>query len=677
MRAFPAAPARALPIAGFLLALSVVPVVPAARAQSPGQLLWMFQGIEDVECATEIPDVDLDGIPEIVVETYDAGAVGNHLWCLSGGAPGPAAVPIWSIKPPGGPSSSGGDGDECVRTSPDLNGDGRADILLGTAWGGRTAYAIDGPTGAVIWDFDTYAERPPDPPTSGWVFTIGPVGDTTGDGVSDVVFGCGSDNDRAYHASGAGGGILWSMDLGDAIFASTPLGDVSGDGIPDMAVGVGDFADAVWVMRGGASATPALWNRPMPGSVLALARLPDLDLDGKDEVIAGAWATDSSVVALRGGDGGLLWSADLPGSPYVMRLAVLDDVTGDLVPEIAVGTWEDSAFVLDGADGTLVSSFPTGGDCWAVSRVEDTNGDGIAELAIGSFDRFVYLVDVVTESVIWRYDTGNRVFFVTGTSDLNLNGRPDVFAGSQKLLGSPGGQGFLLEGGQTATPAPVPMLEARPGVAGLEVTLRAAWDADEAVLERAVGTAGGGAAAAARFEVEVLDAWRDGRLSTQEAVQARTQDPVLVFQPVAGPRPVVRGQAVFVDATAEAGVSTSYRAALRKGGVFVGYTPVLTVIPAGAPDDDGVPQVRVSPNPARGGPVSISFRIARPQPVEVAVYDAAGRRVAALGTLDAAGDVSVAWDGLGAEGRPLAEGVYFVRIDGRDFRTAAKVTRLE
>ncbi len=673
MRAILPAPARALPIAGFLLLSFTASDV---GAQSPGQLLWMFQGIEDVECATEIPDVDLDGIPEIVVETYDAGAVGNHLWCLSGGAPGPAASAIWSVKPPGGPSSSGGDGDECLRTSPDLNGDGRADILLGTAWGGRTAYAIDGPTGAVIWDFDTYAERPPDPPTSGWVYTIGPVGDTTGDGVSDVVFGCGSDNDRAYHASGAGGGILWSMDLGDAIFASTPLGDVSGDGIPDMAVGVGDFADAVWVMRGGASATPALWNRPMPGSVLALARLPDLDLDGKDEVIAGAWASDSTVFALRGGDGGLLWVADLPGSPYVMRLAVLDDVTGDMVPEIAVGTWEDSAFVLDGADGTIVSSFPTGGDVWAVSRVEDTNGDGIAELAIGSFDRFVYLVDVVAEAVIWRYDTGNRVLFVTGASDLNLNGRPDVFAGSQKLTGSPGGQGFLLEGGQTVTPAPVPMLEARAGLAGLEVTLRAAWDADEAVLERAAG-ATGGAAAAARFELEVLEAWRDGRLSTMDAVQARTQDPVVVFRPVSGPRAVVRGTAVFVDDTAEAGASYAYRAALRRGGVFVGYTPVLTVTAGGAPDEDAVPRLRVSPNPARGGPVRISFRIVRPQPVEVSVHDAAGRRVAALGTLDAAGEVSLEWDGLGAEGRPLAEGVYFVRVDGRDFRTAAKVTRLE
>lgn len=666
-------PARALPLAGFLLLL---PASRDASAQSPGSLIWLFQGIEDVECATELPDVDLDGIPEIVVETYDAGAVGNHLWCLSGGAPGPAAAPLWSIKPPGGPSSSGGDGDECVRTSPDLNGDGRADILLGTAWGGRTAYAIDGPTGAVIWDFDTYAERPPDPPTSGWVYTIGPVGDTDGDGVSDVVFGCGSDNDRAYHASGATGGILWSVDLGDAIFSSTPLGDVSGDSIPDMAVGVGDFAEAVWVMRGGPSAAPVLWSRPMPGSALALARMPDLDLDGKDEVIAGAWASDSTVFALRGGDGGLLWVADLPGSPYVMRLAVLDDVTGDMVPEIAVGTWEDSAFVLDGADGTLVASIPTGGDVWAVARVEDTNGDGIAELGIGSFDHFVYLVDVVTGTVIWRYDTGNRVLFVTGTSDLNRNGRPDVFAGSQKLLGSPGGQGFLLEGGQDATPAPLPMLEARSGPAGMELTLRGAWNADEAVLERAVG-AGSGAAAAARFELEVAEEWRAGRLSTAEAVRARTQDPAVVFRPVSGPRPVVRGQVTFVDGTAEVGASYAYRVALFREGVFVAYTPVVSVVPAEAPVEDAVPSVRVSPNPGRGGPVTISFRIARPQPVQVSVHDAAGRRVAALGTVDAAGDVRLEWDGLGPEQRPLAEGVYFVRVEGRDFRTAAKVTRLE
>jgi len=649
---------------------------PALGAPSAGNPIWTFQGIEDIECAAEIADQDGDLVPEVVVETYDAGATGDHLWCLSGGAPGPASSTIWSTRPPGGPSSSGGDGDECVRVVDDLNGDGRQDVLLGTAWGGRTAYAIHGTTGAVIWDFDTYAERPPDPPESGWVYTVTSIPDADGDTVPDVFFGCGSDNDRIYHAGGATGAIHWSVDVGDAVFATASLGDVSGDGLPDVAVGVGDFADAVWVMRGGPTATPVVWSRPMPGSVLALARFPDLDLDGRDDVIAGAWHADSTVFALSGDDGTRLWTANLPGAPYVMRIEVLDDVTGDGVPELAVGTWEDSAFVLNGADGTTVWSFPTGGDVWAVARVEDVTGDGIAEMAVGSFDHQVYLVDVVAQATLWRYDTGNRLLFVLGTSDLDGNGAPDVFAGSQKLSGSPGGVGFLLEGGDAAVAADVALVEARSAGHGVEVTLRAAWDAEEAVLERIDGTGDDGAMAAARYEGDVAEAWLDGHLSTREAIRARTADPTVIFRAVSGTLPVVRGGTSFVDGTAERGRTYTYRFALFRGGVPYGYTFPVTVVHGVGSAESALPRLETRPNPGRGGPIAISFRLARPQRVTLEIYDAGGRRVASLGELEGAGEIRTEWDGRGEDGRTLSDGVYFLRLDGPDFRTAAKVTLL-
>ncbi|MBD3220605.1 T9SS type A sorting domain-containing protein [bacterium] len=73
-------------------------------------------------------------------------------------------------------------------------------------------------------------------------------------------------------------------------------------------------------------------------------------------------------------------------------------------------------------------------------------------------------------------------------------------------------------------------------------------------------------------------------------------------------------------------------------------------------------QVRAAPNPFTG---QTAFRFTLPtrQPVELAVFDLAGRRVATLarGTL-AAGRHGVTWDGQDDGGRPQPSGVYVYRL---------------
>ncbi|MGH2570384.1 MAG: FG-GAP-like repeat-containing protein, partial [bacterium] len=481
---------------------------PVAAHAAPGDLVWFFQGIQDVNSIGEIEDQDSDGVPDIVLETYDSGATGDHLYCVSGGSSGVPAT-IWSARPLGGPSHSGGWGDECMRIAPDLTGDGVEDVLLGTAWGGRTAYAIDGTSGAVHWAFDTYAESPPVPPEPGWVYTVSSLPDVDGDGFADVVFACGSENDRVYHCSGNTGAVLWSLNLGDAIFSSAALSDVTGDGKADVAIGVGDNVPAVWCMRGGAGGSPVVWGHLLAGSCLAVAAIDDISGDSVNDVLVGTWA--SSVLAFDGATGDTLWESVLPGVAYVQQIAILDDVNGDGQQDAAIGTWDDHAFVLSGLDGGEIWSFPTGGDVWTVARSADVTGDGTNDVVAGSFDGRVYLLDGVGGGEVWSYDTGNRLYCVQGVSDLTGNGRADVVAGTQMLSsGPPGGRAYLLEGGQPGgTSADLPMLvEGVPGPAGILVRLRGAEGWDACAVERHEG-APNGAAAAQRFRREIAEAYRD------------------------------------------------------------------------------------------------------------------------------------------------------------------------
>jgi len=665
------------------IALAVcLTLLPAGALAAGGDLVWYFQGIEDVNAIDEIQDQNSDGVPDVVVETYDAGAVGDHLYCLSGGSPGPVAATIWSTRPLGGPSNSGGWGDECARTTPDITGDGVQDVLLGTAWGGRTAYVIDGTDGSVYWDFDTYADSPPTPPLSGWVYTMSWVPDVDGDGFPDVVFGCGSDNNRAYHFNPRTGLRFWNIELGDAIFSSAALQDVTGDGKGDVVIGVGDNAPAVWCLRGSGSGGPTVvWTHPLGGSCLAVAAIGDISGDSVNDVLAGTW--DSSVLAFDGATGDTLWESVFPGFAYVQQIAVLDDVNGDGEQDAAIGTWDDRAFVISGLDGTELWSYPTLGDVWAVGRSDDLTGDGVNEVVAGSFgvspsyNGRVYLLDGVTGSLVWVYVTPNRIYSVKGVSDLTGDGRPDVMAGTQMLTaGPPGGRAYLLDGGDNVTSAGgTVFVEGVPGPTGILVRLHGATDADACIVERYEG-APNGAEAANRFRREIALAYREGLLRTREAMAARSQDPQITWTRISGELAVRAGRAEYLDGSAEVGRDYTYRFALLRESEVVGYSPASTFKRTGAEGPLAIPEIRARPNPAGAGNVTIDFRVPRPQRWTLDVFDAAGRRVAAVDAREGFGDVTLQWDGRDGSGRPLPSGVYFLRLEGEDFVSSKKVSLL-
>ena len=79
----------------------------------------------------------------------------------------------------------------------------------------------------------------------------------------------------------------------------------------------------------------------------------------------------------------------------------------------------------------------------------------------------------------------------------------------------------------------------------------------------------------------------------------------------------------------------------------------------------GLPAARitVSPNPT-AGPTDLLVRVLAGRPVEVAVYDVAGRRVRSLGRLTSAGLHRVPWDARNDAGASVAGGLYLARAGG-------------
>ncbi len=432
---------------------------PTDLDETGGTLLFSMTGPDNASCVRGVPDVNGDGVDEIIVGIDESGT--DNVFCLSGASVGTADV-VWSLETLDGVSGGAPYGDEAVVHASDADGNGFDNVLVGTAWGGRTAYDIDTLDGTIRWRFDTYLEF-----DSGWVYSLDRMSDLTGDGVPETVFGVGSDSNSIYMVDGqaAAGGqaaVVWRYPAADGVGSLRNLGDVNGDGDDDVFAAVWDNGNTFVCLDGG-TALPGghvLWS--YPANAHSTGVLDDITGDGVSEALAVIWATDGSAVrAVNGATGAEVWRSTAVGE-YGMMVDVIDDVNASGTADIVVGSWENAVIVLEGSDGTLIwkttVGSTNGGDVWTARGISDLNGDGIGDVVAGSFDLHAYAMSGADGEILWSYDTGNRVFSIAPVGDLDGDGSADVAVGTQDTSSSvvvyviSGGTGALfIDGFETGT----------------------------------------------------------------------------------------------------------------------------------------------------------------------------------------------------------------------------------
>ncbi len=387
-------------------------------------LLWSFQGIDDMECVSEFFDVNNDGYPDVLAESYDAGATGNaHFFCLSGNS----GETIWAVWPQGGLSNSGGWGDQCISYIPDLNNDGYGDALLGTAWGGRTIFAISGYNGSTIWSYNTYN----DPYGSGWVYSINPLRDIDGDSVWEVIAGVGTTCQTVFCFSGRTGNIIWRFRAEDAIGSVHSIRDVNNDNYDDVLAGAwGNGTDRrIYCISGNSRGNnpTILWSFNTGGDVYCVRPIPDVNGNGIDDALASSWS--NIIFCLEGSSGQVIWQRDIGNDG--MRIEVLDDINGDSIWEVIVGSMNYAVILLDGRTGNEIWRRPTGGMVWTVYPIGDVNLNGKKDVVAGCGDGNIYLLEGSNGQIIWQYNTVGWVNSVRSINDVNGDNLDDVLAGNQ------------------------------------------------------------------------------------------------------------------------------------------------------------------------------------------------------------------------------------------------------
>jgi len=648
-----------------LIALLLLACLPAHAAAAGGDQLWRFQGIEDINAMATLPDVDGDGTHDIVIETYDAGAVGDHLYLVSGGMGDPPPV-LWSIRPQSGLSDGGGYGDYCLETCPDLSGDGFPDVLLGTAWGNRSVHAVDGRTGDILWTFDSYLTA-----ASGWVYDVSWLADLTGDGLPEVACALGSDANCGYLLSGADGSILWRFPAADALYRALALPDLDGDGKQDVLFCAGDNDYNVYCVSGGSAGGVGqlIWSRSTGASNQAAALIDDINGDGLAETVVGNWASTDQVRCLDGDTGAVRWTFNNGTYQYIMRLVTLGDVNGNGWRDLAIGSWDRALRVIDGHDGTLIwqawAGTLNGGDFWAVDRVDDLTGDGRDEVVGGSFDTKVYLFNGASGDTLWMFNTGKRLYSVRGTSDLSGTGGPDLLAGTQYQSG--GGWAYAIEGGADLTAVPPTAVASGRALRGASGVVDLAWRCSEPLAFNVYRLPVADETARSRRRAQA-EAFASGALARGDLLAAIREEP-LALPLRLNADPLAAGDFAgggWQYRLADAAPAGAWRYELygldAQGDEFLLLSLTPTVAPAGGP----LTAAALAPNPFNPATV-LYLELAAPAAVSLRVFDLHGRRVASLPARDLpAGAQRLDWEAVDAAGRPLPAGLYLIELKAGD-----------
>jgi hypothetical protein len=239
-------------------------------------------------------DLDGDGIPDYAVGAYGedavyvyAGADGHQLARVTG-----KALSWFGFS---------------VALVPDQNGDGAADILVGSPGDGAgTATLVSG------LDFSPLLAFAGDTTGDWFGFAVGEAGDLNRDGVSELLVGAReathnglTKSGSAYLFNGKSGSLLVRLD-GEASYDrfGTSLdgaGDVNRDGVPDFIIGArfatnaaGEHTGASYIYSGATYARllRAYGEAGDDWYGASVGRLGDIDADGYAEWIVGAAGAD-------------------------------------------------------------------------------------------------------------------------------------------------------------------------------------------------------------------------------------------------------------------------------------------------------------------------------------------------------------------------------------------------
>lgn len=325
----------------------------------------------------------------------------------------------------------------------DVTGDNIPDIFMG----GRDAelQAVNGATGALIWEFWTYGVTA-NPKDSGYYNFYSPqiIPDQNNDGVSDILVANGGDHaafvtdtirdpGMLMVLDGTNGNILGkdTMPDGRETYCSPVCANISGIGTLEIIFGSGGeyISGSLWrvkladlLLNNISNATELVDGTATGKGFVAPPSLGYLDGDGALDIVAQGY--DGTVYGIKGANNSVFYSVNVPGTESSAQ-PTIGNFTGNQVPDIFTVLYKGIApaftdyyqVLIDGATGQIVWMDSIADLHFASSVAFDCNHDGRDEVLAtvntvpGHYTHQLMMFDFQNDTQTVFYDSQGGVNF--------------------------------------------------------------------------------------------------------------------------------------------------------------------------------------------------------------------------------------------------------------------------
>ena len=315
-----------------------------------------------------VPDVNGDGVSDLIVCTE------NYLTICYNGNSSVTADILWMFNTHFGTINTGSvDWQEAMQTIPDIDGDGVTDIVIGCGGGNEMVYALSGRTGQKIWEYGNSTTT-----GDGDIAGIRTDKDYNGDGRMDVLIS----------ASGAGMGdgrhavICVNGLTGVEIFNTTQTSEFTYDVVSTEdggAIGLSNNGGP-YSVNGFNNSGITAWNYGVTGAVWNMREINDINGDNVKDIL-GFYGFNGGVFAIAGGSGAELWTDGL-GNSNNGTIIILEDLDGNGFSDFSL-SGPQSVFRKDTKTDSLQWIYsPSSSYIRGIDDIGDVNGDSIGDIAV-------------------------------------------------------------------------------------------------------------------------------------------------------------------------------------------------------------------------------------------------------------------------------------------------------